>query len=42
MQYDNNDLVGRLPKSPHKNLKKLGALLIGKRWLSRQLSHFYC
>ncbi|WP_202845223.1 hypothetical protein [Luteimonas saliphila] len=30
MQYDNNDLVGKLPKSPHKNLVNLGTLLIGK------------
>lgn len=31
MQYDNSDLVGKLPKSPHKNLQALGSLLLG-RW----------
>jgi hypothetical protein len=31
MQYDNNDLVGKLPKSPHRRLVDLGALLVG-RW----------
>lgn len=31
MQYDNNDLVGKLPKHPHDQLKALGKLLLG-RW----------